>query len=438
MRATQFLGWSIVLGLSLLPVGLWFYLGPGFSELHGYSSITHSLGELTGLVGATMFALTFLLSTRIPVIEDLFGGLDKVYISHGILGGTALIILLAHPILLVLKFVPDNIKQAALYLLPSSHWSVNFGIISLLGLIFLIFITLFTKIRYHRWKFSHEFLGLVFFFAVLHIFMVRGDASKDLIFSGYYYYASAVSFIGLGGFSYSLFIKDRLFKAAKYRIASINRKNKSTYEIIMAPEHKPLAYKAGQFVFVRFYNHKLSPESHPFSIASRSNYPLIKIIVKSLGDFTSKLTHLKVGDPVSIEGPYGRFSHSADTERDQVWVAGGIGITPFLGMAEDLRENALSTKRVWLFYSCRRQEDMICLSDLFHVEARLHNFKLIPWITRAEGRLTAGSIQSIVGNVKNKEFYLCGPTALKKSLIKNLKLLGVPKYRIHTEEFDLR
>ncbi|RMF54674.1 hypothetical protein D6745_04545 [Candidatus Woesearchaeota archaeon] len=436
MRLKTFLGWAVILLLSFTPAFLWFFLGPGAEELTSFSSITHSLGELTALVGMTMFALTFMLSTRIRFIEDVFDGLDKVYVAHGILGGTAFILILFHPILLVLKFIPENFKQAAIYLLPSSHWSVNFGIIAIIGFIILISLTLFSKIKYDDWKFSHEFLGLVFIFAVLHTFLVRGDASRDLIFKGYYAYAGIVSTIGIFGFSYSLLIKDRLFKAAKYKIVSIKKRNEATYEIQMAPEHKPISYKSGQFVFVRFYNERLSEEAHPFSIASKSNNPVIKLIIKRLGDFTGELLNLKVGDYVSLEGPYGRFNYE-DNDNDQVWVCGGIGVTPFIGMAEDLLFNHRKN-RVDFFYSCKESSDFVCLDELREIEQKTSNFRLIPWQSSVKGHLKVQDIIKISGSLKNKDFYLCGPSRLKKSIIKGLISFGVPKNRIHAEEFEFR
>lgn len=436
MRLRTVFGWSILLLLSFVPVFLWFFLGPGSRELIDYSSITHSLGELTALIGMTMFALTFILSARISFLEDIFGGLDKVYITHGILGGATLMMILSHPILLILKFIPNNLKQAALYLLPSSHWSVNFGIIALLGLILLISITLFTRIKYHRWKFSHEFLGLVFIFAVFHTFLVRGDSSADQIFTGYYAYAAIVSIIGLFGFSYSLFLKNRLFKAAKYRVISINRLDKDTYDIRMTPEHKPLEYKSGQFIFVRFYNEKLSKEVHPFSIASRSNNPTIKIVVKNLGDFTSRLTHLEVGDYISLEGPYGRFHYKAK-DSDQIWIAGGIGITPFLGMAEDLESNDCKG-RIHLYYSCRQGSDFVGLERLKQIEHKVGNFRLILWNSGMKGHLTLRKIYEISGQFEGKDFYMCGPSGLKHGMVKQLLKTGVPKSKIHAEEFEFR
>ncbi len=438
MGLKAFLGWVFIALAALTPVFLWFYLGPGVQELGDYASLTHSLGELAGLVGMTLFALTFLLSTRITFIEDLFGGLDKVYVAHGMLGGTALILILAHPLLLVLKFIPDNVRQAAIYLLPGTHWSVNFGIIALLGMIFLIYLTLYTKIKYNHWKFSHEFLGLVFAFAVLHVFLVRGDASKDYIFAGYYYYAAAVALIGLGGFFYSLFLKGRLFKAAEYRIKAITQKSANTYELALTAEHKPIGYKSGQFVFLRFYNERLTREAHPFSIASKSNHPTLKVVVKALGDFTSRIPYLQVGGRVSVEGPYGRFNYSRKYDKDQVWIAGGIGIAPFIGMAEELADRPDLKNKIHLFYSVRDNFDLVGINELKRAEARTRHFTVIPWLSTINGYLGVKNILERSGPLEDKEFYLCGPKTLKDSIIHQLRQAGVPKRNIYEEEFDFR
>lgn len=431
----RFLGWTVLLLISLSPVLLLFLLGPEAKEFNNYSDITHSLGEVFGLVGMTMFALTFVLSTRIKHIEEIFGGLDKVYIVHGIFGGTALILILFHPIFLVLKFVPSSIGLAAKYLLPSYYWSVNLGIIALIGLIFLISATLFTKIKYHTWKFSHEFLGLVFIIAVLHIFLVRGVASQDNIFYGYYTYAAVVSFIGLLAFFYSLFIKKRVLKNAVYTI-SIIEQNNDKFTIKMTPDHKPISYKSGQFIFVRFYNENLSKEEHPFSIASASNSNEIKIIIKKLGDFTNKLEHLKVGDKVSVEGPYGRFNTS-DKSTNQIWIAGGIGITPFLGMLEDIW-NGTRKVSVDLYYSVRTDSDFISHDFISTIASKIKSFKFIPWNSTDKGYLTAEKIEKISGNLKGKVFFICGPSRFKESLIRDLVKRGVDKSSIHEEAFDFR
>lgn len=435
-KTRSFVGWVVLIVLSLLPVYFLFAFGRGGSEIYDYGSLTHTLGEVFGLVGMTMFALTFVLSTRIKWIEDIFGGLDKVYIAHGILGGTALITILAHPIFLVLKFVPKDFATAAVYLLPSAYWSVNFGIIALLGMMFLIGVTLYSKIKYNTWKFSHEFLGLMFLFAVFHIFMVRGEASADNIFSGYYIYAGIVSLLGLSAFSYSLFLKERMMKNAVYKIESISNK-KDIFEIIIAPEHKPLSYESGQFVFVRFYNDRMSKEAHPFSIASRSNDYRMRIIVKKLGDYTSNLEHLKVGDKVSLEGPYGRFHFRNYSNDRQVWIAAGIGITPFIGMAEDIDREEIKSD-VCLYYTAKNESELIGKELFENIAGRKKNFKFVPWSSEQKGRINAEVILGNFDKVRERQFLLCGAPAFKESIIAGLIRAGVKRSNIHEEAFDFR
>jgi predicted ferric reductase len=434
----QIAGWIVIFLISIVPVFLWLIFGSGISDLTDYSSITHNIGKVFGLVGMTMFALTFVLSTRIKFIEDVFGGLDKVYIVHGILGGLALILILAHPIFLVLKFIPQNVDLAATYLLPtfsasSVHWSVNFGIFALAGMIVLIFITLYTKMKYRKWKFTHEFLGLVFVLAVLHIFLVRGTVSVDNIFDGYYFYAAAVAIVGLGAFSYSLLIRSRVAMNAFYKIKSVG-KSKDLFILEMIPEYKPLEYKSGQFVFVRFYSDALPNEAHPFSIASKSNSPIMKIVVKKLGDFTEKLDCLKEGDMVSVEGPYGRFNYRNYDDKAQVWIGAGIGITPFLGMAEDLGKG----ENVFLYHTAREDSDLFGKNLFAAIAERNKQFKFYSWNSSKQGHLTVDEIKKGGVNLQECEFLICGPEKFKEDLIGQLLTEGVKKNRIHEEAFEFK
>jgi predicted ferric reductase len=323
---------------------------------------------------------------------------------------------------------------AATYLSPSIYWSVNFGMIALMGLLVLVYITLFTKMKYHKWKFTHEFMGGVFIFAVLHSFLVRGSVSEGIIFHGYYTYIIIVSIIGLAAFTYSLFIKNRSMKNAVYKIKEIKHIGK-VFEIDMTPEHKPISYQSGQFIFVRFYNEKLSDESHPFSIASKSNELELKIVVKKLGDFTQNLIHLKPGDKVSVEGPYGRFNFKNFSNKNQVWLGSGIGVVPFLGMAEEIEEQGT---KVDFYYSEKENKDFIGYKELERISGEGKNFKFFPWTSGSKGWLKTHNIKEGSGTLKDKEFLVCGSPEFKESIIKGLMDEGVKKSQIHEEVFDFR
>jgi predicted ferric reductase len=364
MKAKLMLAWFGIFLISVLPVMLLFALGP-----NDYSSVTHTLGQMCGLIGMTMFALTFVLSTRAKWIEYLFDGLDKVYPVHATLGAVSLVLLLMHPIFLVMKYIPENIRLAAVYLLPGGLLSVDFGIFALLGMILLLIITVYSGIKYNHWKVSHKFLGLFFALAILHVFLIRATVARDYIFKGYYVYAAAVSIIGLSSLIYSL-VRTRLL-GRKYTVKKITALSEgSCYEIMLEPVGKGIRFKSGQFVFVKFKNKKTGIESHPFSIASPSGNKEIRIIAKSLGDFTSLLGSLNKGDSAVVEGPYGRFhvngfsgrtddgaDEEASDKADEVWVAGGIGITPFIGLAEDFA-NSKAERQVHLFYSVKERKEV--------------------------------------------------------------------------------
>ena len=160
--------------------------------------------------------------------------------------------------------------------------------------------------------------------------------------------------------------------------------------------------------------------------------------IKSLGDFTKKLDALKIGDRSELEGPYGRFNFHNENS-DQIWVAGGIGITPFIGMAEDLAEKDELKNKVELYYCVKDEREFVYFDEFKDIEKRLkNNFKFIPWVTDTHGHLTIQEIKKLSSPFKRSEFYLCGPKGLKDAISKGLVEAGVPKEKIFDEQFNFR
>lgn len=418
----------ILYAISLLPLIPWYFLSPIKDLQLNYENITHSLGQMSALIGMTLFALTFVLSTRLRPIEKAIGGLDKVYHVHSMLGSSAFMLILAHPILLILKFIPTRVDLAAKYLLPGHGLSVDFGIIGIVGMIILLGITFYINMRYHYWKMSHKFLGLSFIFAILHIFLVRGTASRDNIFDGYYIYATIVSLIGLISFIYSLNFKS--IKLYVYKVKSIDVKNKINYDIVLEPMKRPMRYKAGQFAFFRFHNKSLGKEFHPYSIASPTDGEL-RIIIKSLGDYTEKIKNLNIGDMVSVEGPYGEFTIKNKTD-GMVWISAGIGITPFIGMAKDV-VNKNHTGNTRLFYCAKEKDDLIMYDEMKILE-NSGRFEIIPWCSDVSGRISLKDI----GPINDLKVYICGPEGFKAGLIEQLHKEGISDDNIFHENFGLK
>jgi len=429
MKRKAILGTAVLIILSMLPLIPWL-LGPVSTYALDYENITHAIGQAAALVGMTMFAITFVLSTRLRIFERMLGGLDKVYVVHSLLGSIAFILLLMHPIFLILKYIPGHIDLAAGYLLPGMGWAVDLGIIALGGMIVLLVLTLYISIRYNYWKLSHKFLGLFFVIAVFHIILIRGTISRDHIFDGYFIYVAIVSAIGIIAFLYSLLYKST--GLAYYRIKSIDKGAKNIYDIVLEPVKKPLQYKAGQFAFFRFK--KLGREFHPYSIASATGSGNIRVIVKKLGDYTNRIEELKKGDIAAAEGPYGHFTIQ-NPDDEMVWIGAGIGITPFMGMAADVMGKKHKGK-VSLYYCAKAEDEFMGLDELMEIsESKDISFRFVPWCTGKDGKMSLSDIGQVS---KKAKYYLCGPLPFKESFISQLKKSGVSRENIFEEDFGLK
>lgn len=424
-------GIIIIILFVVLTIAIWFYVRKGSQTFSNYSVSTHSLGQLSGLVGMTLFSLTFVLTTRLKLVEKLFGGLDKVYITHHTMGIVAFILLLFHPLLLVIKFIPSNIKQAAIYLLPSNSWAVNYGMIALAIMTLLIILTLYINLKYPNWKLSHKFMGLVFIIACFHVFFITTDITFYPLLRNYMVF---VSTIGLVSYLYGSYFRHYIENTYSYEIDSVETKEKIT-TLTLKPKNKILEYIPGQFIFIRFFGNNIPKEQHPFSIASAPVDGKIKLSIKSIGDYTDKVKELKPGTVAEIEGPYGFFNR-VSCDNDQIWISGGIGITPFLSMVESLKQS--KSCKIDLYYCLRNKSEAVFLDRLETISNNNKDLRIIPYYSDEKGFLTVDKIEKISKDIKTKDFFLCGPPAMMKSITIQLKKIGIKNKNIHKEDFNLR
>ncbi len=438
-RITHYLGWPLLIGLCLLPALRWAEMQPIDTRFDGPVTIMLSLGQLAGIIGLTLFAFNLLLTTRIKFFEDLFGGLNKVFIAHHLIGTIAFVALLAHPVFLALRLVPSSMRDAALLLVPTfGNIPVALGILSLLGLVGLMFITFFMTLNYRTWLLTHKYLGAVFFLAGLHVLLTPNDLSRDHILQTYL--LSLVA-LGLASYVYRTLFPGIFVKRYDYTLQLSKWLNDSTVEVDLIPVKKGLKFDAGQFIFVSFRADGISPEWHPFTVSSAPNDPGIAITIKSLGKYTERLAHFLPamnGVKVKVEGAYGRFEFKDVGGPNQIWIAGGIGITPFLSLGRSLAASE-SEFHVDLYYSVKTESELVDLDLLQQAAIALpeKSFRVIPFISDTQGRLTAKYISDNSGGLTGKEILLCGPPPMMSAMRQQLAKLGVHKQHIHSEEFAM-
>ncbi len=423
-------GWLLLVGFIAVPVVLW-QSYTGTSAWASTSSSLRSIGQLSGLIGASLFSLNFILAARLGWVEELMSGLPRIYTFHHFSGIAALILLLMHPLFLGLQYLPFSFSLVVDFFVPDfSDKPKLLGAIALLTIVVLLFITLFMRIAYHKWKATHQWLGLALLLASLHVYLIPGHLSSA---PGLRYYMVSVIIAGLVAFTYRVLFGRWLIRRYPYKVNKVNVHDNGT-EVILSPLGKPVRYKAGQFFFIRVHDAaEVSKESHPFSFTSPPGKKYISFTAKPIGDYTATLKLLSPKTTVDIEGPYGRFIFN-DARQNQVWIAGGIGITPFMSRARELLDGQQA--RVTLYYIVRNKKDAIFLKELTDIAAKNNNFELRVWESSKKGRLSTDDIIE-VNDAAPRSYFICGPDLMMKSLKQGLLKAGVNRGDIYTEEFKL-
>jgi predicted ferric reductase len=148
--------------------------------------------------------------------------------------------------------------------------------------------------------------------------------------------------------------------------------------------------------------------------------------------------NLKSGTIAELEGPYGNFDYHPHKNAKQIWIAGGIGITPFIGMAENIERSNVNLAGIDLYYCVKNKEDAIYLEWFNEVALKVKGFRVISICSNEQGRLNVKQIAEISNGLKDKVFLMCGPehmvAEIEKQLIKN----NVSNKNIHREFFGFK
>lgn len=272
-------------------------------------------------------------------------------------------------------------------------------------------------------------MKLAFFFAVLHTFLISSDISRNDLLR---YYMLALVFI-VAFVSIRKVVYDKLsIKKFKYKVVGVRVLNQDIVEVEMQALKDKMTFTAGQFAFFSFYSLGVTGESHPFSISSSIKENNLKITVKNLGDFTSTLKNLKPNDIVIVDGPYGYFSYSNVNSKNQIWIAGGIGITPFYSMAMSLDDGY----KVDLYYSVKEDTEAVYMKELVDLSQKNSNFRFKLWSAKDRGYINGESVVNLSSGLVGKDIFLCGPSMFMESLKDQFVKQGVDVKKIHYENFS--
>lgn len=210
---------------------------------------------------------------------------------------------------------------------------------------------------------------------------------------------------------------------------------------------RPFNYEPGQYAAISFFSHKRLSVARCFSIVSSPTQPgILQFAMRSGGRFTKKLSQLPLGEHIKVRGPFGGFVVDWQHQPNIVFIAGGIGITPFMSMLRFASQAHLQNS-ITLLYSCRSQDDIPFFEELIKIEESsttisIHYVIADGPIDKLQGKsVSKGRISNelLVERTENSfssyEFFICGPPPFMKGMTKLLVANNTPQNNIVTEAF---
>jgi len=211
---------------------------------------------------------------------------------------------------------------------------------------------------------------------------------------------------------------------------------------------KEFQFTPGQYVDVTLLN---PPETdaegniRSFSIASIPFEDHLTLVTRMRGTaFKRVLKSAPLGMEAKLDGPMGSFTLHKNASKAAVFLAGGIGITPFFSILGNAAHEKLP-HRLYLFYSNRRPEDAAFLSELRQLEEKNQHFRFVPTMTEMAkshrdwkgqtGFIDQQMVRKFLPDLQGTIYYIAGPPAMVAAMRQVLVSSGVDEDDVRTEEF---
>jgi predicted ferric reductase len=431
LRLVPTIGGTLVIAVAAGNVVLWLLARPAHEPTGRY------VGQLLGAEAVLLLSCSLVLATVLPPIERAFGGLDRVAVWHRRVATIAVLLLVPH---LVLATSPADPYATGI--------GPGLGVVALLGLAVLSGWALAPKLRaarwpgpvvrrlarasYEHWLTVHRLTGVFVIAAVVHGALVAPAFHSSNLLRDVYL---AIGSIGAAAYIYRELFARFFLPTHDYTVADVQRPNETTTNISLEPVRDPLAFVPGQFVVLSFGG-TAGWQRHPFSVTSVPSERRLEVSIKAVGDYTRDLHDaLRPGTPARAVGPFGGFDYRRGGHH-QIWIAGGIGITPFISWIRSLDD--VFDRRVDFYYSVRQHSDALYLEEIEAAAGRhptLHP-RLVE--TDRDGLLTAERAANGHPPGNDLWVYMCGPPPMMTALSKGFRALGIPASRVRWEQFDIR
>lgn len=400
---------------------------------------------LSGLLSIAMMSLATFLAARPAWLEGPLGGLDRMYRTHkwaGILGvGFAVMHWLIEEVAGdVLKATVGRAgrvpkEQSAGFMEVLRDLAEEMGEWAFYVVLAMLAITLWKRFPYRPWRFVHQAMPVLYLMLAFHAALL---APVD-------YWTQPVGMLvalllGIGIFGSVHALAGRIGRARRFagKIVAVEQPAPDIVAVRCQLDERWRGHRPGQFAFIGF---DAQEGPHPFTIASADRGDrTIEFQIKALGDYTRELAgRLRIGQAVTVEGPYGRFDIArVDPRARQIWIAGGIGVTPFLAWLESLQAAPAKAPAADLHYCTRDRGADPFVARLESLCAALPGLSLHVHDARQGEVLTAAALKPAGSDRRKAEVWFCGPRGLAHALKQGFEDVRPCRVRFHQEAFEMR
>ena len=372
---------------------------------------------------------------------------EDALVLHKHLSIFAGLLLVAHIVSLMLDTY-IRFRWYEVFLPFASHFKnayVGIGIIGFYLFAAILISSLFFRARFPRqWRTLHYLTYPLFFIGLIHGIFVGTDTQYLSIQIMY-------GITGTIGIALTAYRNAYPYLQKKYAVVveSAQLATKDIVDLTLTQDNGAAfpPFKPGQYVALAAYgaNGKLG-RKHYFSIAGSPNdRTRMRFGIRVLGHFTQSIAKMHHGDRLALFGPYGDFTFDPETMRRVVFIAGGVGITPFLSTIRYAAENRLAND-LTLIYSNKSRESTAFYDEISAIAEENQHLKAFFLMSeekptteeeaRLFGRLDETKLRYATGNeLTNTYFFLCGPPPFMDAATKLLRRCGVSPYFIRKEQF---
>jgi predicted ferric reductase len=432
-------GWDLVVVVAANAVavaGLWWRQG-GIREVHDLAGLLTSLGRLTGLLGAFIALVQLLLLARIPVIAG--AGPDRVARWHRVNGIACLSLLVAHAVLITAGYaLADGVSAGREIDDLLARYSGVLLATAGLGLLVLVVVTSIVAVRrrvgHRTWHAIHltAYAGIALAFS--HQVATGHEFQHQPLARAYWWALYGATLAALIGLRVVLPVVRSL--RHRLRVERVVEGAGGVVSIEIGGERLDrLGVRSGQSLHWRFLAPGHWHRAPPFSLSAAPGGRRLRITVRPPAGHTSRLSSLRPGTRVIVEGPYGGFPGAARRGARVALIAGGVGIAPIRAMLEDMPGGP---GEIAVIYRASRPEDVLFRDELDELSRRrgadLH-YALggMP----GDGVLSPERLRELVPDISERDVFVCGPRGMTEATRASLRRAGVRRAQITCEALGL-